>query len=158
MASRFPSIEDFDDGQTSPQNPIDNSTSLFDRERAALGDAADEFTSFGGNNDANAFPDLDADGDLLGGSSSPPHKMSSFEDSFPSLGIDNNEVCRLGSRTITMSHSLYVVYKRVNELFLQAVGLGGSITGVSQPYTQGTFNTNNFGSATEEEPEVIKYV
>jgi len=91
MASRFPSIEDFDDGQTSPRDPIENSTSLFDRELAALGDAADEF-SFGGN-DANAFPDLDAEGDLLGGSSSPPQKMSSFEDSFPSLGIDNNEVC-----------------------------------------------------------------
>lgn len=96
MASRFPSIEEFDDGQISASDPIDNPSSLFEREQAALGDAANEFKSQ--DHDSNAFPDFDdADGDLLGGDAPSGNNKthntnSSFEDSFPAIGMDYNEV------------------------------------------------------------------
>lgn len=81
MADRFPSLEDFSEGQT---EVVDNSGAGQDdflaRERAALGEDADQF----------ATPqDHAADGndDLLGGENvdTPAEDMGGFESSFPSM-------------------------------------------------------------------------
>jgi len=88
MASRFPSIEEFDDGQTSPvlapvastlDLGLDDPTADFlSREKATLGADADLFAT---QNDSN----------LLGGDDD--GATSGFESSFPSLET-TQEVCR----------------------------------------------------------------
>jgi hypothetical protein len=78
MADRFPSLEEFDSGaQTDINNTsADPSTDDFlAREKALLGDDADQFAS---SNDAAAFAD---DGDLL----SQDAAKSTFESQFPDL-------------------------------------------------------------------------
>ncbi|KAF3906285.1 hypothetical protein ABW20_dc0102955 [Dactylellina cionopaga] len=97
--SHFPSIEEFDDGVHAPSSgPIDDADDLFSRERALLGNDADQFN-------ASQFPALDNEEDLLGGGDSlgETHK---FESSFPDL-IADNEIVGPGG-TITGSSAPYM--------------------------------------------------
>ncbi|KAK6358423.1 hypothetical protein TWF730_007757 [Orbilia blumenaviensis] len=123
--SHFPSIEDLDDGFVAPTGgPIDDADDLISREKAFLGDEANQFS-------VDKFPDIDADGELLGGvgDSSGLVETQKFESSFPNLLADN-----------------------------EAVGPGGTITGSTAPYMPGVVNTNfpSISSLPDEEPEVIK--
>ncbi|KAG0633621.1 clathrin light chain [Tuber brumale] len=139
MASRFPSIEEFDEGQTSAttggETPLDlghGGTSGMDfseRERLALGEDA-------------AFFANPADSDLLGGGSDAQEKFQqdSYEGTyFPAL--DNPKK----------------VYLLILEFPEQSIGPGGVITGTSEPYLP---NQNTYSGISmqpeEEEPEVIK--
>jgi len=81
MADRFPSLEDFDSGaQTDIKGPsADPSTDDFlAREKAVLGDDADQFASA---QDASAFVETNDD-DLLGGGEK---SQSTFDSQFPDL-------------------------------------------------------------------------
>lgn len=81
MADRFPSLEDFDSGaQTEIQDAGDASTDDFlARERALLGDDANQFTTPG---DSAAF----TDDNLLGGDDA---EAAQFESNFPDLATQN---------------------------------------------------------------------
>jgi fructose-1,6-bisphosphatase/sedoheptulose 1,7-bisphosphatase-like protein len=76
MASRFPSIEEFDDGQAPSIEELGlDSGTIFDRERLALGQDADLFATTG-------------DTDLLQGAAGTQktHQQDTFEGTyFPSL-------------------------------------------------------------------------
>ncbi|KAI9754864.1 MAG: hypothetical protein M4579_004521 [Chaenotheca gracillima] len=140
MADRFPSIEDFSSDQ--PQNQgdsnldLDPSTSsgadFLSREKAALGDDADQFASPNDNFNASATVE-DGDDDLLGGAgqtgdgdAGPP---SGFESSFPSIDTGN-----------------------------EGVAPGGTITGSNEPFLPGRpASTLAATVEDEEEPEVIKH-
>ena len=162
MADRFPSIEDLSEGNcymlscpypsilsskkttqltllpyptenaTIPDGAPENEQNFLDRERAALGDDADQFAT-PGDNLATSGTVADGEDDLLGGDfSGPPtagsgvqdQEISGFESSFPA--IDNRN---------------------------EQIGLGGTITGPSAP--QPSYSSYAIPS---EEPEVIKYV
>ncbi|KAF3911662.1 hypothetical protein AA313_de0202614 [Arthrobotrys entomopaga] len=99
--SHFPSIEEFNEGVVEPTGgPIDDEDDLFSRERAVLGNDADQFS-------ASQFPALDDDGDLLGGDSDALGVSShKFESSFPDLIADNEAVGPGG--TITGSGAPYM--------------------------------------------------
>ncbi|KAJ5090219.1 Clathrin light chain [Penicillium argentinense] len=81
MADRFPSLEDFSEGQT---EVIDNTgvgqDDFLARERAALGEDADQFATPQDNV-------AGGDDDLLGGGSNdtPAEEIGQFESSFPSM-------------------------------------------------------------------------
>jgi hypothetical protein len=91
MADRFPSIEDFDEGQTEARPTIDADESNFlDRERALLGDDANQFATA---NDNLATVEDDDDDDLLGGGGAIHHggeELSGFESSFPAIDTGND--------------------------------------------------------------------
>jgi len=100
MADRFPSIEDFD-SDSQVQQPKGDSTfeaagpeDFISREKALLGDDAEQFTS---NNDSAAF--VDSDGDLLGGGGDEP--VTEFESAYPSLESRNEAVAPGGTITGT---------------------------------------------------------
>ncbi|KAJ5619750.1 hypothetical protein N7510_003734 [Penicillium lagena] len=86
MADRFPSLEDFSEGQTEVQEgqgAADHDDFLA-RERAALGEDADQFATAQDHvaGDAN----VDTGDDLLGGQDAgPTEEMGQFESSFPSM-------------------------------------------------------------------------
>jgi len=90
MADRFPSIEDFDEGQTETRPTIDSDQANFlDRERALLGDDANLFATA---NDNLATVE-DADDDLLGEqglASQGGEEMAGFESSFPAIDTSND--------------------------------------------------------------------
>ncbi|KAF2860381.1 clathrin light chain [Piedraia hortae CBS 480.64] len=108
MADRFPSLDEFDAGQT---EPAESTSDFLARERALLGDEAQQFAS--------------SDADLLGGEdepTAPPSKaidnsnievkedaeddmMGDFESSFPSL--DNPPA---GASTSAQTHSMTLPY------------------------------------------------
>jgi len=100
MADRFPSIEDFDEGQTEARNVTTDGTSSFlERERAALGDDADLFASEGDN--LASVEDAGED-DLLGGGgnySVGGHNddISGFESSFPAIDTTNEHMAPGGT-------------------------------------------------------------
>ncbi|QIW94658.1 hypothetical protein AMS68_000176 [Peltaster fructicola] len=129
MADRFPSLDDFDAGQTTTtgapaHSSADEPSDFLARERAALGDDAEQFTT-SGDHAARATVQDEDDDDLLGGGSGQTNghqdMMGDFEQSFPSVETGNN-----------------------------AVGPGGSVTNVSTiPAQQSSYQY-------EEEPEVLK--
>lgn len=133
MADRFPSLEDFDEGHTEIRAPIAGSTdaaSFLERERAALGDDADLFTSA---HDNIATVEDAGEDDLLGGgsgnfiSNGNDDELSGFESSFPAIDTSNDHMAP-----------------------------GGAITGLS--YLPGA-PTSSYSAPVyqqEEEPEVIK--
>ncbi|KAK4950638.1 Clathrin light chain [Elasticomyces elasticus] len=118
MADRFPSLDDFDAGQTTTSAPSSSTqpSDFLARERAALGDDADIFTSDNHNTATVAEDDDDDDDDLLGGgmggSSAPTNNnggmgedmMGDFESSFPAVDTQNERVAPGG--TITGSGAL----------------------------------------------------
>lgn len=153
MAERFPSLDDFDAGtslailpsslhlcnanaglgQTEAQgqpslDAMDSTepSSFLERERAALGQDADQFAS-SADNTATAAHVEDDDDDLLGGSSAPAHTngndMGDFESSFPAVDTSN-----------------------------EAVAPGGAVTGSTLPYRA----PDSSSYADEAEPEVVR--
>ncbi|KAF3938214.1 hypothetical protein ABW19_dt0203840 [Dactylella cylindrospora] len=103
MASRFPSIEEFDEGVTTTAEHIDDVDDLFSRERAILGTDADQFAS-----SASQFPALDNENDLLG--NDPLGETQKFESSFPDLIADNEAVGPGGTITGTSAPYMPGVY------------------------------------------------
>ncbi|KAK1816849.1 Clathrin light chain, partial [Friedmanniomyces endolithicus] len=116
MADRFPSLDEFDAGQTEPSTSTGPSNFLA-RERAALGDDANLFgastenTATGSATVADAADEEDDD-DLLGGgmgSVNTTHHlttngddgdmMDDFESSFPSMDTSNEAVAPGGTIT-----------------------------------------------------------
>lgn len=126
MADRFPSLEDFNEGQTEvvETDAADNEDFLA-RERAALGDDADQFAT---PNDLTAAAEYD-DNDLLGGDEAVPQhgaseEISGFESSFPAIDTRN-----------------------------EAVAPGGTITGTGSPFPQTGYSSY---TQPEEESEAVK--
>lgn len=101
MADRFPSLEDFSAGQTEAieTNGTDENDFLA-RERALLGDDADQFATA---QDATS-PDVNKD-ELLGGSdevqADAGPEISGFESSFPAIDTQNEQVAPGGTITGT---------------------------------------------------------
>ncbi|KAG9237015.1 putative clathrin light chain [Amylocarpus encephaloides] len=101
MADRFPSLEEFDSGaQSSPQGTPGFETAggddFLSREKALLGDDANQFVS---SNDNSAFVE-DGDDDLLGGGGG-NEEVTEFESSFPAIDTQNEGVALGGSITNT---------------------------------------------------------
>ncbi|KAL2059223.1 hypothetical protein ABVK25_000515 [Lepraria finkii] len=126
MADRFPSLEDFNEGQTEPTGTqVDGGGDDFlTRERAVLGDDAAQFASTGDN----AATLEDGDDDLLGGGSygggqAGGEDVTEFESSFPAVDTQN-----------------------------QQVGPGGTITGSGTPFRP-SYSTY---AAPEEESEPVR--
>jgi len=129
MADRFPSIEDFSEGQTEVKGNgslvggFEADDDFLTRERAALGDDAAQFAT---PNDHQAATVEDGDDDLLGGGDdygtalAGAEEITGFESSFPAIDVSN-----------------------------EGVAPGGTIT--SNPKS----SYSNY-SAPEDEPEVIK--
>ncbi|KAK7193268.1 hypothetical protein DPSP01_008131 [Paraphaeosphaeria sporulosa] len=108
MADRFPSLDEFDAGATEARgdgniNLVGEDGGELDfeaRERALLGDAADEFAT---GNDKLATVE-DGDDDLLGGDSSYQantgnEEMMGFESSFPAIDTTNEHMAPGGTIT-----------------------------------------------------------
>ncbi|KAI9679580.1 MAG: hypothetical protein M1829_001541 [Trizodia sp. TS-e1964] len=135
MADRFPSLEEFSAGHTETAGPsglaLDPSTSLDDdflsREKAALGDDANQFSSM--NDIYQPTVAEDEDEDLLGGG--PALSGAAFH------GSDNHGF-----------DTAFPAISGQNEL----VAPGGTITGVGEPLR----STYSPGIPEEEENEVIK--
>ncbi|KAI4226572.1 MAG: hypothetical protein L6R36_003057 [Xanthoria steineri] len=134
MADRFPSLEDFGDGQTEPKgNGATNGATADDdflaRERAMLGDDANLFST---SND-NAATVEDGDDDLLGGSDSHGggqgggEEISEFESSFPAMDTRNEQM-----------------------------GPGGTITGSNLPYQPRQPQSYSGYQEPEEEAEPVR--
>ncbi|KAL8945644.1 MAG: hypothetical protein Q9222_007847, partial [Ikaeria aurantiellina] len=154
MADRFPSLEEFGDGQTEPKTNgasnggIEADSDFLTRERAALGDDADLFSS---GNDQSATVQ-DGDDDLLGGGNDysgaqgEGEEISQFESSFPEMDT-RNEVS-----TTTIMGVVKSSYSH-NE---QQMGPGGTITGSNLPYQPSQPSTYSSYREPEEEPEPIR--
>ncbi|KAI4133281.1 MAG: hypothetical protein LQ338_000339 [Usnochroma carphineum] len=134
MADRFPSLEEFGDGQTEPNSNGATNGGLdgddfLSRERALLGDDANQFASA---ND-NAATVEDGDDDLLGGGDSYDggqaggQEISQFESSFPAMDTQNEQM-----------------------------GPGGTITGSNLPYQPPHQPSHSAYAEPEEEPEPIR--
>ncbi|KAL4803712.1 clathrin light chain [Aspergillus unguis] len=100
MADRFPSLEDFSAGQTEAvdTNGADNDDFLA-RERALLGDDADQFATA-----QDAAPTDVNNDELLGGDEAPTSagpEISGFESSFPAIDTQNEQVAPGGTITGT---------------------------------------------------------
>ncbi|KAK5725264.1 Clathrin light chain [Elasticomyces elasticus] len=123
MADRFPSLDDFDAGQTTTSAPSSSTqpSDFLARERAALGDDADIFTSSNEPHNTATVADQDDDeddddllgGGMGGGSSNNNNNnnggmgddmMGDFESSFPAVDTQNERVAPGG--TITGSGAL----------------------------------------------------
>ncbi|KAF2398031.1 hypothetical protein EJ06DRAFT_497479 [Trichodelitschia bisporula] len=102
MAERFPSLEEIDAGQTEVHDigaGTGNATSFLDRERALLGDDADQFAT---PNDNLASVEDAGDDDLLGGGASydtANEEMSGFESAFPAIDTTNDHMAPGGTIT-----------------------------------------------------------
>ncbi|KAK2733646.1 hypothetical protein FQN55_003284 [Onygenales sp. PD_40] len=112
MADRFPSLDEFADGQTEPvdinngngNGGADDGDDFLARERAALGDDADQFAT---PNDQNATVE-DADDDFLAGGdhqqvNNNTEQTGDFQSSFPPLSLENEQVAPGGTITGTSS-------------------------------------------------------
>ncbi|KAL3424886.1 clathrin light chain [Phlyctema vagabunda] len=100
MADRFPSLEEFDSGaQTETQGDGIGADDFLTREKALLGDDADQFAS---GNDNAAFVE-DDDDDLLGGGGGGggDEEVTEFESSFPAIDTRNDAMAPGGSITGT---------------------------------------------------------
>ncbi|KAJ5216973.1 hypothetical protein N7468_009981 [Penicillium chermesinum] len=83
MADRFPSLDQFDEGQTEVVDTHANAEDDFlARERAVLGEDAEQFATA---QDHVAHAGGVADDDLLGGGDEPAEEIGDFESSFPSV-------------------------------------------------------------------------
>ncbi|KAL2064333.1 hypothetical protein VTL71DRAFT_4827 [Oculimacula yallundae] len=96
MADRFPSLEEFDSGaQTETQGSSGfEGDDFLSREKALLGDDADQFAT---GNDNSAYVE-DGNDDLLGGGGG-NEQVQEFESSFPSIDTQNEGVAPGGSIT-----------------------------------------------------------
>ncbi|KAF2725257.1 hypothetical protein K431DRAFT_281209, partial [Polychaeton citri CBS 116435] len=133
MADRFPSLDDFDAGQTIPQGQssaeaVDEPSDFLARERAALGEDAEQFGPVKDNAATVADALDDDDDDLLGGGGGLSAgangdafggDMGDFESSFPAVETGN-----------------------------EAVGPSGAITGSAAP-----FQASSYGAYAEDEGE-----
>ncbi|KAK3636164.1 Clathrin light chain [Elasticomyces elasticus] len=149
MADRFPSLDDFDAGQTTTSVPSSSTqpSDFLARERAALGDDADIFTSSNEPHNTATVADQDDDeddDDLLGGGMNAPTNnnnnggmgedmMGDFESSFPAVDTQNDRVAPGG--TITGSGAL-------------------PYRGATHP-DQASSNTNGYSDDTAE-PDVVR--
>ncbi|CZT07254.1 hypothetical protein WAI453_012965 [Rhynchosporium graminicola] len=101
MADRFPSLEEFDSGaQTEAQGSSGfEGNDFLSREKALLGDDADQFAT---GNDNSAYVE-DGNDDLLGGGDmgGGNEQVNEFESSFPSIDTQNESVAPGGSITNT---------------------------------------------------------
>ena len=96
MADRFPSLDDFDAGQTEARPGATTEGSFLDREREILGEDADLFTTTDDRQTAAAAVE-DGDDDLLGGNDhddrqpqiSGGDEIDGFESSFPAISTQN---------------------------------------------------------------------
>ncbi|MCJ1433606.1 hypothetical protein MMC27_002969 [Xylographa pallens] len=135
MADRFPSLEDFSEGQTEAQGNagldiegLDGNDDFLTRERAILGDDA---ARFAGPSDPRSIMVENDEEDLLGGSDTYGGMeggidgTTQFESSFPSIDTRNEQVAP-----------------------------GGFITGSGIP-TQSQPSYSNY-NAPQDEPEVIQ--
>ncbi|KAJ5669380.1 Clathrin light chain [Penicillium macrosclerotiorum] len=145
MADRFPSLEDFSEGTLHPlyeirtltptlslgqTEVVENNGATEDdflaRERAALGEDADQFATpqdhVAGNDD------LDTGADLLGGGSNdtPAEEIGQFESSFPSMETQTQN---------------------------ERVAPGGTITGTGSPFPATGYTSTQ---EPEEEPEAVR--
>ncbi|MCJ1405521.1 hypothetical protein MMC11_008749 [Xylographa trunciseda] len=124
MADRFPSLEDFSEGQTEVRGnggleigSLDEDDDFLARERAALGDDAAQFA---GLSDKTPTMVEDGEEDLLGGSDTYGGMQSGmggtteFESSFPSIDTRNEQVAPggfiTGSGIPTQSQPSYSSY------------------------------------------------
>jgi len=99
MADRFPSLDEFDAGQTDVR-AVPTSTdaaSFLDRERALLGDDADQFAT-AHDHKATTVEEADDD-DLLGGGYTGDAETMEFESSFPEIDTTNEQLGPGGSIT-----------------------------------------------------------
>ncbi|KAL2218227.1 clathrin light chain [Thermoascus aurantiacus ATCC 26904] len=133
MADRFPSLEEFSAGQTEvvDTNGTPDAEDFLARERALLGEDADQFATPNDHITASAAVG-DLNDDLLGGGDdaqpaavTTSDEVSGFESSFPAIEPTQN----------------------------QQVGPGGTITGTGAPFPP-TGYTNY--QAPEEEPEAVR--
>ncbi|KAF2224352.1 clathrin light chain [Elsinoe ampelina] len=110
MADRFPSIEDIDAGTVEPQGDAsfnaleaDESSDFLARERAALGEDANQFSTPGDN--LASVEDGGDDDDLLGGGgqSAPApafsNELTDFTSSFPAIDANNTSLGHDGTIT-----------------------------------------------------------
>ncbi|KAG2027133.1 hypothetical protein GB937_000871 [Aspergillus fischeri] len=103
MADRFPSLEDFSAGQTDvvETNGASDENDFLARERAILGDDAEQFAT------AQDHVATDIGDDLLGGAEgavvgeAAPEEISGFESSFPAIETQNEQVAPGGTITGT---------------------------------------------------------
>ncbi|KAJ8068023.1 hypothetical protein OCU04_003600 [Sclerotinia nivalis] len=101
MADRFPSLEDFDSSAQTTQGDSTfegGADDFLSREKALLGDDADQFTT---GNDNAAFVE-DGDDDLLGGGGG--EEVHEFESSFPAIDTRNENVSPGGQITSTYTN------------------------------------------------------
>ncbi|KAJ9221982.1 hypothetical protein DTO169C6_5611 [Paecilomyces variotii] len=104
MADRFPSLEDFSAGQTDvvETNGADNADDFLARERALLGEDAEQFAT---PNDATAAAEATVadDDDLIGGDlpQGASEEIPGFESSFPAIETQNEQVAPGGTITGT---------------------------------------------------------
>ncbi|KAK5083926.1 Clathrin light chain [Lithohypha guttulata] len=136
MADRFPSLEDIDAGQTDVRDGnVSGGGDFLARERAALGEDADLFSS---ENDTRQTTVEDGDDDLLGGdfsggapqtSAGQGDDLDAFESSFPAMDNTNDNI-----------------------------GPGGTITGSNLPYHPPTTSyTSGYAAPSQtEESEPIR--
>ncbi|MCJ1289771.1 hypothetical protein MMC34_001304 [Xylographa carneopallida] len=135
MADRFPSLEDFSEGQTEARGnagldieSLDGDDDFLTRERAILGDDAAQFAGLSephSNIVENGDEDLLGGSEIYGGMESGIDGSTAFESSFPSIDTRNEQVAP-----------------------------GGFITGSGIP-TQSQPSYSNY-SALQDEPEVIQ--
>ncbi|PWY87186.1 clathrin light chain [Aspergillus sclerotioniger CBS 115572] len=131
MADRFPSLEDFSAGQTEvvETNGVSDENDFLARERAMLGDDAEQFAT---PQDHVAADDVNND-DLLGGADIAPaagdvepQEIAGFESSFPALDTQNEQVAP-----------------------------GGTITGSGAPFPPTGYSNYTY-QAPEEDPEPVR--
>ncbi|KAF4311996.1 Clathrin light chain [Botryosphaeria dothidea] len=140
MADRFPSLDEIDAGQTEARGDANfdlvgdsaDTGDFLSRERALLGEDADQFAAPGDN--AATVEDA-AEDDLLGGGAGNfpaidgQEEISGFESSFPAIDTSNEHMAP-----------------------------GGTITGSTAPFLPGAPQPSSFSApaADEPEPEVIR--
>jgi hypothetical protein len=117
MADRFPSLEDFSEGQT---EVVENNAGVDDdflaRERAALGEDADQFAT----PQDNVAEGLEGGDDLLGGDEMPAEELGEFESSFPSVETHTQNERVAPGGTITGSGSPFPSSGYVNPMETEA--------------------------------------
>jgi len=107
MADRFPSLDEFDAGETDVRDvPASaDGSSFLDRERALLGDDADQFAT---PNDSRMTTVEDDDDDLLGGGAvsygGEASGLQEFESSFPEIDTANDALGQSGTITGATSY------------------------------------------------------
>ncbi|KKZ59978.1 hypothetical protein EMCG_00820 [[Emmonsia] crescens] len=127
MADRFPSLDDFSAGTNgSPGGTAAEGDDFLTRERALLGDDADQFATPNDQLQTSATVEDAAEDDMLGGGGGNDYQpgdsegadiMGGFESSFPALESQNEQVAPGGTITGTSSafQPSYSTYKQPDE-------------------------------------------